>query len=918
MVRGSETASRAQPSPGAQSGAPLTERPLGSREGRGGEAGRRPRGAAGTDPAGSRTSLSEPTSRPGVGDGTGRDRRLGASFLGFSGSLNLVPGTHMHGGPVLCGRRCPCSFVTRRLWIEKAEIPSPLPYRAARKDGIDRNSNTNRDAVKAVCGPGRRLARPRDTNGGPVPPPLPGNKNQTGCTSPFQKDWGGSGVRGPPLALVHPVGAFLPRVPSTRGAAPENVPPAREAKERRGIMARRRHHTDAQACVASCSYGIARDKLLRSAYCGKHGSQQYRTRGPPGKPEAERPSLRTAFSIGPWKPKEETPDNQPAHTEQAFEKRPVKRLILRDLHPKKGEKSPDKKIMMELPTVTSQENGLSQILKLVLKELSLFYSRDVNGVSLLYDLLHSPWLQALLKVYECLQEYITKKPVPVLAQAQALSCEVVELLQDVPQSPEVQELRHVLKAKHFQALLNAHDTVAQKDFEPVLPPLPDDIPENEEALRIVCLVKNKQPLGATIKRHEITGDIMVARIIHGGLADRSGLLYAGDKLVEVNGISVDGLEPEQVIHILAMSHGTIMFKVIPVSDRPTSNQTMVYVRTMAKYCPWEDPIIPCADAGLPFQKGEILQIVDQNDSLWWQARKVSDFGTCAGLIPSNHLLKRKQREFWWSQPFQPQTCLKSTILNTMAEEEDIKIDEKCVEEDEETFQSEELSEDEEEFAGYDHQFFIAGFRRSMRLCRRKSHTSQQPASCCTTSCYNALGAPYEEVVRYQRCPSDKHRLIVLVGPSGVGVNELRRRLIEMNPNHFQSAVPHTTRSKKSYEENGREYHYVSKETFESLVYGHRMLEYGEYKGNLYGTSVDAVRKVLNEGKVCVMDLEPQNIQVARTHELKPYVIFIKPSTLNRMKQSRKNARIITDYYVNIQFKVRFRELESCMPPIIST
>ncbi|XP_072477612.1 MAGUK p55 subfamily member 4 [Notamacropus eugenii] len=569
----------------------------------------------------------------------------------------------------------------------------------------------------------------------------------------------------------------------------------------------------------------------------------------------------------------------------------------------KGEKSLEKKSMMEFSTVTSQENGLSQILRLVLKELSLFYSRDVNGVSLLYDLLHSPWLQALLKVYESLQEYITKKPIPVLSQAQALSCEVVELLRKVPQSPEVRELRQVLKAKHFQALLNAHDTVAQKDFEPVLPPLPDNIPEDEEALRIVCLVKNKQPLGATIKRHEITGDIMVARIIHGGLADRSGLLYAGDKLVEVNGISVEGLEPEQVIHILAMSHGTIMFKVVPVSDRRINTQTTVYVRTMAKYCPWEDPIIPCADAGLPFQKGEILQIVDRNDSLWWQARKVSDFGACAGLIPSNHLLKRKQREFWWSQPFQPHTCLKSAILSTVEEEDDIKIDEKCVEEDEETFQSEELSEDEEEFAGYGHQFFIAGFRRSMRLCRRKSHTNQLPVYIhCNNSCYNALGAPYEEVVRYQRHPSDKHRLIVLVGPSGVGVNELRRRLIETDPNHFQSAVPHTTRSKKGYEEDGREYHYVSKETFESLVYGHRMLEYGEYKGNLYGTSVDAVQKILDEGKVCVMDLEPQSIQVARTHELKPYVIFIKPSTLNRMKQSRKNARIITDYYVNIKFK----------------
>lgn len=45
-----------------------------------------------------------------------------------------------------------------------------------------------------------------------------------------------------------------------------------------------------------------------------------------------------------------------------------------------------------------------------------------------------------------------------------------------------------------QALLRAHDTVAQKDFEPLLPPLPDNIPDGEEAMRIVCLVKNQQPL----------------------------------------------------------------------------------------------------------------------------------------------------------------------------------------------------------------------------------------------------------------------------------------------------------------------------------------------------------------------------------------------------------------------------------------
>ncbi|XP_041524523.1 MAGUK p55 subfamily member 4 [Microtus oregoni] len=556
-----------------------------------------------------------------------------------------------------------------------------------------------------------------------------------------------------------------------------------------------------------------------------------------------------------------------------------------------------------LATVPSPENGLSGILRLLLQELSLFYSRDVNGVYLLYDLLHSPWLQALLKVYDCLQKFKERKLLPVTTHAQTLSCEVLELLRKASSSPEIQELRQVLQAPHCKALLSAHDTVAQKDFEPLLPPLPDNIPDSEEAMRIVCLVKNQQPLGATIKRHEPTGDILVARVIHGGLVERSGLLYAGDKLVEVNGVSVEGLDPEQVIHILAMSCGTIMFKVVPVSAPPVSSQKTVHVRAMIDYWPQEDPDIPCADAGLPFLKGDILQIVDQNDALWWQARKISDLAVCAGLIPSNQLLKRKQREFWWSQPYQPHTCLKSSRSFSMEEEENMRIDETCVEADEEAFESEELAETKEEFVGNGQKFFIAGFRRSMRLCRRKSHFSRLHASTgCSCSCYGAVGAPYEEVARYQRQPADKHRLIVLVGPSGVGVNELRRQLIGLNPSCFRSAVPHTTRSPKSYEMDGREYHYVSRETFESLMYGHRMLEYGEYKGHLYGTTVNAVRAVLAEGKICVMDLEPQDIQLARTHELKPYVIFIKPPNMSFMKQSRKNAKIITDYFVDVKFK----------------
>ncbi|KAE8580284.1 hypothetical protein XENTR_v10024384 [Xenopus tropicalis] len=495
---------------------------------------------------------------------------------------------------------------------------------------------------------------------------------------------------------------------------------------------------------------------------------------------------------------------------------------------------------MEMTPSGLQENGLSQVLTMVLEELGLYYHQDVNGIGVLYNLLQAPWLQSLLKV--------------------------VGVLRETTSSADLRELKRLLQGPHFKALLSAHDMVAQADFEPVLPPLPDNIPDNEEAMRIVCLVKNKQPLGATIKRHEITGDIIVARVIHGGLADRSGLLYAGDKLVEVNGVLVDGLEPEQVIQILARSEGTIVFKLSPVNDRYISSHTMLYVRAMADYWPQQDPAIPCADAGLPFQRGEILQIVDQNDSLWWQARKASDLGRCAGLIPSNHLLKRKQREFWWSQPFMSHSCIKASQ---------------------------------------------SGFRRSMRLCRRKTLINHMSCySRCPSNCYHTVAAPYEEVVRYQRRPCDRHRLIVLLGPSGVGVNEMRKQLIDLNPSMFKSPVPHTTRQKKTYEENGREYFFVSKEAFESMVYSHGFLEYGEYNGHMYGTSVEAVKAVLDAGMICIIDLEPQCITGVRTHELKPYIIFIKPPSRNCMRYTRKNASIFTDYYVNMKFKEEdFQEIE---------
>ncbi|XP_056607572.1 MAGUK p55 subfamily member 4-like isoform X5 [Triplophysa dalaica] len=546
------------------------------------------------------------------------------------------------------------------------------------------------------------------------------------------------------------------------------------------------------------------------------------------------------------------------------------------------------------------DNGLTQILAHVVSGMRGSINKDINGVELLQSLLSAPWLQSLLKIYECLQQHLKHSPRPHLSYSSGLSLQILSDLMAISNpSDEARELYSLLSQPHLQALLSAHDTVGLRDYEPELPPLPKDLPEDEEAMRIVCLVKNNQPLGATIRRDDVTGEIYIARVIHGGLADRSGLLHAGDRLVEVNGHPVFGLEPEQIIQILAHSQGTIMFKVVPITDRPVNNQTMLFMRAMVDYNPLVDPSIPCTDAGMAFRKGEILEIVDQTDALWWQAIKLPSISSCAGLIPSTKLLKRKQKEVWWSQPYQPHTCV--TTLTTVDEEEDIAIDDKCIEADEEAFESE-----ESEFCTNVDGIYLTGFRRSLRLCRRRRGqafgTSQFCSLRCPTSCYSSLSNSYEEVVRYQHHPEHTHRLIVLVGPSGVGVNELRRRLIEINPKVYQGAVPHTTRPPKCHEESGREYHFVSKEQFDKMIYNRRFIEFGEFEGHLYGTCVDAVKDVLAGGKICVIDIEPYALESVRSPELRAYVIFIKPPPAEQMKHTRMNSHIITNYFLSRPFK----------------
>lgn len=66
----------------------------------------------------------------------------------------------------------------------------------------------------------------------------------------------------------------------------------------------------------------------------------------------------------------------------------------------------------------------------------------------------------------------------------------------------------------------------------------------------------------------------------------------------------------------------------------------------------------------------------------------------------------------------------------------------------------------------------------------------------------------------------------------------------------------------------------------------KFIEHGEYKGQLYGTSAESVRSIVNAGCVCLLSPHYQAIKALRTPQLKPFIIHVKPPTIDVLKNTR--------------------------------
>ncbi|KAK9956952.1 hypothetical protein ABG768_014652 [Culter alburnus] len=414
-------------------------------------------------------------------------------------------------------------------------------------------------------------------------------------------------------------------------------------------------------------------------------------------------------------------------------------------------------------------------------------------------------------------------PYPLTAHAQQIRDEVESVLQ-CSKHTEATELTGLLTSPHLQALMEAHDCIAEQELDVEII---EDVDQDEKTTKLVSLEKTRDmPLGVTVRNEHDC--VIISRVVSGGTAEKSNLLSEGDEILEIDGVSVRGKSVNDVHNILSSMHGSLTFLLIPNSQNKISphRPTVMHVKANFSYDPSEDPYVPCRELGLSFQKGDILHVTSQDDPNWWQAYREGheDQKPLAGLIPGKSFQQHRE-------------AMKKTITDRNQE--------------------------------YKGKLWCA--KKSKKQRKKLLYNPNK-----NIELYSEDILTYEEVALYHQPPNHK-RPVALIGPPNSGHDELRQRLLSLQPDRFAGAVPHTTRNPRTHELNGREYNFVSRQSFESELAAGKFIESGEFEQNLYGTNTDSVRQVVNSGKICLLCLQPRSLRVLCSSDLKPYIIFIRPS-----------------------------------------
>jgi guanylate kinase len=150
-------------------------------------------------------------------------------------------------------------------------------------------------------------------------------------------------------------------------------------------------------------------------------------------------------------------------------------------------------------------------------------------------------------------------------------------------------------------------------------------------------------------------------------------------------------------------------------------------------------------------------------------------------------------------------------------------------------------------------------------------------------------------------------LFVVSAPSGAGKSSMVKALLASDPS-LGVSVSHTTRAPRGQEQDGREYHFVDRATFQAMVAAGDFLEWAEVHGNLYGTSRSSIETQVAAGHDVVLEIDWQGALQLKSLLSDAVLIFILPPSWEELAR-RLNRRgedtpdVIAQRLVNARLEV---------------
>ncbi|XP_050819862.1 disks large homolog 1 isoform X27 [Gopherus flavomarginatus] len=430
-------------------------------------------------------------------------------------------------------------------------------------------------------------------------------------------------------------------------------------------------------------------------------------------------------------------------------------------------------------------------------------------------------------------------------------------------------------------------------------PIPKGMVGDDEITREprkVVLHRGSTGLGFNIVGGEDGEGIFISFILAGGPADLSGELRKGDRIISVNGVDLKAATHEQAAAALKNAGQAV---TIVAQYRPeeysrfeakihdlreqmmnssissgsgslrTSQKRSLYVRALFDYDKTKDSGLP--SQGLNFKFGDILHVINASDDEWWQARQVTPDGESdeTGVIPSKRRVEKKERARLKTVKFN------SKMRGDKGQSFNDKRKKNLFSRKFPFYKNKDQSE--QETSDID-----------QHVTSNASDSESSYLILITDEYGCSKGGQEEYVLSYEPVSQQEvnyTRPVIVLGPMKDRIND---DLISEFPDKFGSCVPHTTRPKRDYEVDGRDYHFVtSREQMEKDIQDHKFIEAGQYNNHLYGTSVQSVREVAEKGKHCILDVSGNAIKRLQIAQLYPISIFIKPKSVENIMEMNK-------------------------------